>query len=109
MRTGGSGVPLFFRVADCNEVDQTVFAELLKDFRTRLDLDTLFVADSALYSAENLASLGNVRWLCRVPRTLGEARRVSAETQREVLVESASHEGYRVAEIESDYAGVSQR
>jgi transposase len=107
--TGESGVPLFFRVADGNEADQTVFAELLKDFRTRLDLDALFVADSALYSGENLASLGNLRWLCRVPRTLGDARRVLAEIPPEVFVESASHKGYRVAEIESDYGGVSQR
>jgi transposase len=109
MSTGESGVPLFFRVADGNEADQTVFAELLKDFRTRLDLNALFVADSALYSAENLASLGYLRWLCRVPRTLGEARRVLAETPPEVFVESANHKGYRVAEIESDYGGVSQR
>lgn len=72
MSTGEGRVPLFLRVADGNEVDQAIFVELLKDFRERLDLDALFVADSALYSAENLASLGNLRWLCRVPRTVGK-------------------------------------
>jgi transposase len=109
MSTGDGGVPLFLRVADGNEADQAVFAELLRDFRARLDLDALFVADSALYSAENLATLGNLRWLCRVPRTLGEARRVLAETPREAFVESGLHEGYRIAQTQSYYAGVAQR
>ncbi len=109
MSTADGGIPLFLRVADGNEADQAAFAELLKDFRTRLDLDALFVADGALYSADNLASLGNLRWLCRVPRTLGEARRALAQTPREEFVQSSLHEGYRIAEIESDYGRVAQR
>jgi transposase len=109
MSTADGGIPLFLRVADGNEADRAVFAELLKDFRARLDLDALFVADSALYSAENLALLGDLQWLCRVPRTLGEARRRSAETPREEFVQSSLHEGYRIAEIESNHGGVSQR
>ena len=109
MSTGDGGVPLFLRVADGNEADQAVFAELLRDFRARLNLDALFVADSALYSAQNLATLGNLRWLCRVPRTLGEAGRVLAETPREAFVESGLHQGYRIAQTQSNYAGVAQR
>src|SRR5215210_6636618 len=50
MSTGDGGVPLFFRVADGNEADQATFAELIRQFKARLDLETLFVADSALYS-----------------------------------------------------------
>jgi transposase len=53
----------------------------------------LFVADAALYGAENLASLGGLRWVCRVPKTLAEARRVLAETSTEAFVQSAAHEG----------------
>ena len=53
--TGESGVPLFLRVADGNEADQAVFASLLKGLRARIDLDALFVADSALYGAQNLS------------------------------------------------------
>lgn len=109
MSSGDGGIPLFLRVADGNDSDQAVFADLIKDFRARVDLDVLFVADSALYGAENLASLGSLRWLCRVPRTLGEARRVLEETPREVFVPSAAHEGYRFASTTSDYGGVRQR
>jgi transposase len=109
MSTGDGGIPLFLRVADGNESDQAIFADLIKDFRARLDLDALFVADAALYTAENLASLGSLQWLCRVPRTLGEARRVLEETPREAFVQSTSHEGHRFAQTRSDYGGVSQR
>lgn len=109
MSTGKSAVPLFFRVADGNEADQAVFAELIKEFRARLDLDALFVADAALYGAENLASLGELRWLCRVPRTLAEAKRALAETPPEAFSESELHEGYRIARTRSDYGGVEQR
>lgn len=109
MSSGDGGIPLFLRVADGNDSDQAVFADLITDFRSRVDLDVLFVADSALYTAENLATLGSLRWLCRVPRTLGEARRVLEETPPEALVPSASHEGHRVARTTSNYGGVEQR
>src|SRR3954470_8157301 len=48
MCTGDGGVPLFFRVADGNEADQGAFTKLMRAFKTRLDFDALFVADSAL-------------------------------------------------------------
>ncbi len=109
MSTVDGGVPLFMRVADGNEADQAVFAELLRDFRAQLDFDALFVTDAALYGADNLASLGRLRWLCRVPATLKEARRALTDTPREAFVESVHHEGYRFAELESNYGGVAQR
>jgi transposase len=48
MSTGDGGIPLFLRVADGNESDAAVFAELIKDFRARVNLDALFVAEAAL-------------------------------------------------------------
>jgi len=107
MSTGKGALPLFFRVADGNESDQAVFADLIKEFKARLELDTLFVADAALYSTENLTSLDGLRWLCRVPRTLAEARRVLSETPKEAFSERELHEGYRIATTRSDYGGVS--
>lgn len=109
MSTVDGGVPLFMRVADGNEADKAVFAELLRDFRDQLDFDALFVTDAALYGADNLRSLGSLRWLCRVPATLTEARRALTDTPKEDFLQSDHHEGYRFAELESDYGGVSQR
>lgn len=109
MSTVDGGVPLFMRVADGNEADKAVFAELLRDFRKQLDFDALFVADAALYGADNLATLGSLRWLCRVPATLTEARRALRETPRADFLQSVHHEGIHFAELGSDYGGVSQR
>ena len=105
MSTKDGGIPLFLRIADGNEADQSVFCGLLTDFRQRVDLDALFVADSALYGAQSLASLGELRWLCRVPLTLEQARRVLAEAPQEAFVRSPIHEGYRLYETKSDYGG----
>lgn len=109
MSTGDGAVPLFLRVSDGNEADQAVFADPIREFRARLDLDALFVADAALYGAENLAALGGLRWLCRVPKALAEAKRVLARTPPEAFSESELHEGYRLARTKSDYGGVEQR
>jgi transposase len=109
MSTADGGVPVFMRVADGNEADRAVFAELLRDFRAQLDFDALFVADAALYGAENLASLGSLRWLCRVPATLSEARQALSRTPRAAFVQSEHHKGYRFAELESNYGGLAQR
>ncbi len=54
MVSGEGGVPLFFRVSGGNESDAAVFGELIRSYQAQLDLDTLFVADAALYNEENL-------------------------------------------------------
>jgi transposase len=108
MCTGDGGVPLFFRVADGNEADQATFTKLITEFKTQLDFDALFVADSALYSADELPSLNHLRWLCRVPQTIKEAKTLLEEIPEEAFAQSAL-EGYRLAETTSEYGGVEQR
>ena len=108
MTSSDGAIPLFFRVADGNEADQASFAKLLKTFKARLDLEALFVADSALYGAEHLPALSRLRWLCRVPRTLKEAKRVLEEIPKEAFSPSTV-EGYYLAEVSSEYGEVKQR
>ena len=109
MCTGDGGIPLFLRVADGNEADQATFAKLLAEFKMRLNFDALFVADSALYSAENLPTLNHLRWLCRVPQTIKEARKLVEEIPQESFITESAPEGYRLAETKSEYGGVAQR
>jgi transposase len=108
MCTGDGGIPLFLRVADGNEADQATFAKLMREFTTHVDFDALFVADSALYSADELPSLNHLRWLCRVPQTIKEAKTLLEEIPEEAFCESPL-EGYRLAETTSEYGGVQQR
>ena len=51
--SGDGDVPLFLRVASGNESDNSIFASICQDFKKKLNLDSLMVADSALYTAPN--------------------------------------------------------
>lgn len=106
--SGDGDVPLFLRVADGNEADKAVFAKILCEFREQLTLDSLMVADSALYSAPNLALMTNLKWLCRVPVTIKEAKELASTISEEQLVTSEI-EGYKLAGHKSHYGGIEQR
>ena len=108
MSTSDSDVPLYFRAADGNEADKAVFADPVKDFKEQVDLDALFVADSALFSRENLTSLAGLSWLTRVPQTLTEAKRLLSELD-EGEFEESSLPGYKIAERQVSYGGIPQR
>jgi len=108
MSVSDADVPLYFRVADGNEADKAVFADLINDFKQQLDVDALFVADSALFSQENLESMAGLSWLTRVPQTLKEAKRLLSELDEDDFKES-SLPGYEIAERQVSYGGIPQR
>ncbi len=107
MCSGDGDVPLYLRVADGNESDRAVFANLIRDFKQEWNIDALFIADAALYSAENIQQLQSLRWLSRVPGTIKEAQNLL--TLPDELFVSSSLEGYKSAEVGSYYAGIKQR
>ena len=108
MSSSDADVPLYFRVADGNEADKAVFADLLKDFKGQVDIDALFVADSALFSKENLQSIRGLSWLTRVPQTLSEAKRLLSALD-DTDFEESSVPGYRIAQRQVTYGGILQR
>ena len=106
---GGDGdVPLYLRVASGNESDQAIFAQLIKEFREQWDCESLFVADAALYSKENLESLSKLRWLSRVPGRIKEAQQLMEQLSDEAF-EASELEGYRYSCVCSTYADIKQR
>ncbi len=66
------------------------------------------VADSALYSAPNLALMTNLKWLCRVPVTIKEAKELASTISEEQLITSEI-EGYKLAGHKSHYGAIEQR
>jgi len=106
--SGDGDVPLFLRVASGNESDNSIFASICQDFKKKLNLDSLMVADSALYTAPNLEMLTNLRWLTRVPLSLKQAQQLVYQ-----LNESEFHSsyvtGYSWSEHKSNYGGITQR
>jgi transposase len=64
------------------------------------------VADSALYSQDNLQSMAGLNWLTRVPLTLKEAQQ---NIEQATDFQASELKGYTIAQSSSDYAGVKQR
>jgi transposase len=101
-------VPLFLRVGSGNESDRAVFASICQEFKQQLNLDSLMVADTALYSAPNLSMLTNLRWLTRVPLSLKQSQQLVSQLN-EAEFTSCSVSGYSWSEHKSNYGGIEQR
>lgn len=106
--SGDGDVPLFFRVGDGNESDSAVFAQIMQEFKQQFNLDTLMVADSALYTAPNLEMLTNIKWLSRVPKSLKQAQQLVSQLKLTDFTPSCLV-GYTWSEHHSNYGGVAQR
>jgi transposase len=107
MCTGDGDVPLYLRVADGNESDRAIFAQLIREFNQEWDIDALFVADAALYSTENLEQMKSLRWLSRVPATIKQTQELL--TLDSGIFQDSEIQGYRLAEIGSYYGKIKQR
>ncbi|MGL5061496.1 MAG: IS1634 family transposase [Microcoleus sp.] len=101
-------VPLFLRVGSGNESDSAVFASICQEFKQQLNLDSLIVADSALYSAPNLEMLTNLKWLTRVPLSIKQAQQLVSQLNESEFTPS-SVKGYSWSEHKSSYGGIKQR
>lgn len=108
MCSGDGDIPLYLRVADGNEADCAMFAQILKQFRQQWEIDALFVADAALYNEDNLKQIDSLRWLSRVPATLATAQLLLEKMSQEAFVPSMIA-GYQIAECCCNYGGVKQR
>ena len=106
--SGDGDVPLFLKVADGNQADSAVFGQILSSFKQQLNLDSLFVADSALYTANNLEIIKNLKWLSRVPLGVKQAKNLISQLTEAEFVDSKIP-GYRWSQQHSDYAGIPQR
>ena len=106
--SGDGDIPIFFKSASGNEADSASFAKILVDFKNTIEVDSLMVADSALYTAANIQLLSGIKWLSRVPLSLAEAKRLVSSIGDSELVESQIN-GYSYAVKRSSYASVEQR
>jgi transposase len=105
---GDGDIPAFVELADGNQADKTRFAPLLQSFKEQWGFEGLYVADSALYSEANITQLGSLRWLTRVPLSLGEAQALVSQLSESAFV-TTGLDGYRIASVCSQYGGVRQR
>lgn len=107
-----AGIPVLMKPLSGNTSDATDFGQVVKEHIAQLQTTygtTYLVADSALYSDDNLQKLSDTRikWITRVPATLTEAQ--AALTQAKPQTMRPLMEGYRYQALTSHYGGVAPR
>jgi transposase len=107
-----AGIPVLMKPLSGNSSDAQEFGSIIQEHIAQLQTTygiTYLVADSALYSEANLQKLSETRlkWLTRVPATLGEAQAVLAHVAPETMPPLT--EGYRYQALTSTYGQVEQR
>jgi transposase len=73
-----------------------------------IEVDSLMIADSALYTAKNIQLLSDIKWLSRVPLSITEAKNLVSDISDSELIKSQIN-GYSYVVKRSNYASVEQR
>ncbi len=105
-----SAIPTWFAALDGNQSDQENFPPLLQAYIEQMDDAAVayFIADSALYTADNLQQLAGLLWLTRVPATLKAVNQLYQLVEPDQM-EAADEPGYRYREVSNAYGDVRQR
>src|SRR5713101_1625968 len=107
-----AGIPVLMKPLSGNSSDGKEFGHIVREHIAQLQTTygaTYLVADSALYSDDNLQKLAetHIKWITRVPATLSEAQATLAQADPQAM--AVLQEGYRYHESTSTYGGVEQR
>ncbi|MDB9510759.1 IS1634 family transposase [Kamptonema animale CS-326] len=108
MVSGDGDVPLYLKIYDGNADDKSVFVSRLKGFKNQWTFDGICVADSALYTAENLSAMAEMKWITRVPLSIKSAQNKICNIEDSDW-EDSQIKGYRIATRTSKYANIKQR
>lgn len=103
------GIPLFVQAHSGNSSDKKTILRAIQRVKGGLDFkdDTYFVADSAIYSEENLNHLGqSISWITRVPATIGE---VNELLDSDIEMTTCQDNRYSCHVTGSIYGGIEQK
>ncbi len=105
-----SSIPVWLQSLDGNSSDKTSFPEIIQAYveQMKTSASPIFICDSALYSAENVMKLSKVKWIARVPETIGEVKTLYRQISLEQM-EPAEEKGYHYLELGNSYGNINQR
>ncbi len=107
--TNQHGLPLFAKAYSGNASDKKSIMEMIQKTQqaVKFDDECYWIADSALYTEENIRLLGTeTKWITHVPATVGEAKRL-LNADFDMTPGSDPRYAFRVTDC--NYAGVPQR
>ena len=108
LATNQVGIPLFMQTFSGNESDKQSIIAMIETLQRNLVFDrkVYYIADSALYSAENLTRLNRSFWITRVPGTVGGVQELCDIDEP---FEPCTDARYTFRRIETEYGGVRQQ
>ena len=107
--SGDGDIPIFFSTASGNQSDSSSFAKIFLEYKEKIkNDDSLMVADAALYNAKNISLLSGMKWLSRVPLTIGIAKELVSTLLTFDFINS-SLPGYYYCSKTVNYGGIEQR
>nr|WP_281257110.1 IS1634 family transposase [Calothrix elsteri] len=99
---------MFFKSASGNQTDSQSFGKIAVEYKKQMKVDSLIVADCALYTEPNIKLMSEIKWLSRVPLTIKEAQLLVSETPESEFIDSELL-GYSFVAKRSNYGGIEQR
>ena len=106
--SGDGDIPIFLKLASGNQADSSCFGQIAAEYHKQLEVNSLIVADSALYTESNLKMMSDLQWLCRVPLSIKVAKSLISTIPESELIDSTIP-GYKLASTTENYAGIEQR
>lgn len=106
--SGDGDIPIFLKLASGNQADSSCFGKIAVEYQKQLEVNSLIVADSALYTESNLKLMSDLHWLCRVPLTIKTAQSLISTLPESEFIDS-NLPGYKFAVNTVNYAGIEQR
>jgi len=107
--TNQFGLPLFAKAYSGNKSDKKSILEMIQKTQQAIDLDdkSYWIADSALYTEENIKNLGTeTKWITHIPATVAEAKQL---LDSDLIMTPCSDPRYAFFATDLNYGGVPQR
>lgn len=107
--TNQFGLPLFTKAFSGNESDKNSIIKMILKTQQAINLDdkTYWIADSALYTEDNIKLLGTeMRWITHVPATIGE---VESLLNADLDFTPGTDPRYSFHVTDLNYGGIPQR
>ena len=101
-------IPIFLKSASGNQADSSCFGKIAVDYKKQIQVDSLIVADCAIYTEANIKLMSELQWLSRVPLSIKSAQLLVSTLPESEFIESKL-EGYSFVEKRVTYAGIEQR
>ena len=106
--SGDGDIPIFLKLASGNQADSSCFGQIAVEYHKQLEVNSLMVADSALYTESNLKMMSDLQWLCRVPLSIKTAKSLISTIPESEFIDSTIP-GYKLGSKTENYPGIEQR